>query len=117
MRTSASVNGRAAKMSTAASAGAPPTEDRPLVVLTVRDVAERFRVPISWVYERTRGRGADRIPHRKMGKYLRFIDTEVEEWFRNLPGSDLKNAAPNATVPSTQNHLSEPFQRRKNGSH
>jgi hypothetical protein len=55
-------------------------------VLTVDDVAIRYKVPKSWVYERTRGRGTDRIPHRKMGKYLRFLAKEVDEWFKNLPG-------------------------------
>jgi len=57
------------------------------LVLTVKDVARRFQVPISWVYERTRRRGSDRIPHRKMGKYLRFLAVEVDEWFKNLPGN------------------------------
>lgn len=33
-----------------------------------------------------RGSGGDRIPHRKMGKYLRFLENEVENWFKNLPG-------------------------------
>jgi len=54
-------------------------------VLTVDDVALRYKVPKSWVYERTRCRVADRIPHRKMGKYLRFLTKEVDEWFKNLP--------------------------------
>lgn len=63
-----------------------PNEDAPAAVLTVADVALRFKVPVSWIYARTRSRGADRIPHRKMGKYLRFLASEVDEWFRNLPG-------------------------------
>lgn len=60
--------------------------DRPRAVLTVREVAERLRVPASWIYDRTRRRGSDRIPHRKMGKYLRFLAAEVDEWFKSLPG-------------------------------
>jgi excisionase family DNA binding protein len=56
------------------------------MVLTAQEVAERLRVPVSWVYERTRRRGPGCIPHRKMGKYLRFLAEEVDDWFRSLPG-------------------------------
>ena len=31
-----------------------------------------MKVPKSWVYERTRGRGPDQLPFIKLGKYLRF---------------------------------------------
>ena len=31
-------------------------------LLTVEEVAELLRVPVSWVYDRTRSRGVDRIP-------------------------------------------------------
>jgi len=37
-------------------------------LLTVGEVAELLKVPISWVYERTRRRGIERIPHFKVGK-------------------------------------------------
>jgi excisionase family DNA binding protein len=57
-----------------------------LQVLTVKDVAARLQVPVSWIYDRTRRRGNGRMPHRKLGKYLRFLATEVDDWFRNLPG-------------------------------
>jgi excisionase family DNA binding protein len=43
-----------------------------LELLTVADVAALFKVSKSWVYEHTRCRGADRIPHIKIGKYVRF---------------------------------------------
>ena len=46
-------------------------------LLTVHDVAEFLRVPVSWVYERTRRRGADRLPHLKIGKYLRFFSSDI----------------------------------------
>jgi predicted DNA-binding transcriptional regulator AlpA len=51
------------------------------------DVAETARVlhvPVSWVYERTRRRGKERIPHRKLGKYLRFERAEVRAWADTL---------------------------------
>jgi excisionase family DNA binding protein len=44
------------------------------------DIAQLLQVPISWVYERTRRRGIERMPHFKLGKYLRFSKEEVSEW-------------------------------------
>ena len=37
-------------------------------ILTVAEVAQLLRVQPSWVYERTRGRSADRLPFVKLGK-------------------------------------------------
>ncbi len=54
-------------------------------LLTVDEVATIFKVPVSWVYERTRRRETERIPHKKLGKYLRFVESEVWAWFRQLP--------------------------------
>lgn len=53
-------------------------------LLTVAEVAAALKVPVSWVYERTRRAGTDRIPHFKLGKYLRFRWTTVREWLENL---------------------------------
>jgi excisionase family DNA binding protein len=44
-------------------------------LLTVADVAALLKVSKSWVYEHTRARGmprSDRLPHIKIGKYVRF---------------------------------------------
>jgi len=38
------------------------------------------KVPISWVYERTRRRGTEQLPHMKIGKYLRFRKEDVLGW-------------------------------------
>jgi excisionase family DNA binding protein len=54
------------------------------VLLTVHDVAEFLRVPPSWVYERTRRRGRDRLPHVKVGKYLRFRLSDLETYLETL---------------------------------
>ena len=51
-------------------------------LLTVLEVAELLRVPISWVYERTRGRGPAQLPHLKIGKYLRFEEPALTEFIR-----------------------------------
>lgn len=45
--------------------------------LTPEDVATRLGVSISWV----RKRSADgTLPHRKVGRYLRFIPSEIDAW-------------------------------------
>jgi excisionase family DNA binding protein len=49
-------------------------------LVTVRQIAEFLQVPNSWVYERTRRRGSERMPHFKLGKYLRFSKREVLDW-------------------------------------
>lgn len=49
-------------------------------LLTVADVAELLRVPVSWVYERTRQRGVNRLPGFRLGKYWRFRAVEVMSW-------------------------------------
>ena len=47
---------------------------------TVEEVAELLKVPKSWVYERTRRRGLDRLPHIKLGKYLRFEEPVIKQY-------------------------------------
>jgi len=46
-------------------------------LLTVEELATLLKVPRSWVYEHTRKRGAERLPHIKLGKYVRFVESEV----------------------------------------
>jgi excisionase family DNA binding protein len=44
-------------------------------LMTVAEVAALLKVSKSWVYEHTRTRSAprtDRLPHVKIGKYIRF---------------------------------------------
>ena len=55
-------------------------------LLTVAEVAQLLRVPPSWVYERTRLRGIARMPHFKLGKYLRFSESEVRDWLERIRG-------------------------------
>jgi excisionase family DNA binding protein len=49
-------------------------------LMTVEDVAGFLKVPRSWVYERTRRRGLERLPHIKLGKYLRFEEAALREF-------------------------------------
>ena len=45
----------------------------------VSEVASYLAVPKSWVYDRTQCKCSNRIPHFKIGKYLRF-DPDSEEF-------------------------------------
>ncbi len=49
-------------------------------LLTVEQVAEMWQLPRSWIYERTRRRGLEQLPHFKLGKYLRFEEKAVQEY-------------------------------------
>ncbi|MGA7462874.1 MAG: helix-turn-helix domain-containing protein [Candidatus Korobacteraceae bacterium] len=53
-------------------------------LMTVNEIAALLKVPPSWVYERARRRGRERIPHVKLGKYLRFSVAEVGTWVQSL---------------------------------
>jgi excisionase family DNA binding protein len=55
-------------------------------LLTVAEIARLLRVSVSWVYERTRLRGVARLPHFRLGKYLRFSEREVWEWLQRTRG-------------------------------
>ena len=52
-------------------------------LMTVSEIAAFLKVPVSWVYERTRRRGRERLPHVRLGKYLRFSIPEVKQWLQN----------------------------------
>ena len=62
----------------------PLVSPGPEALLTVHEVAEFLKVPVSWVYERTRRRGSEQLPHLKIGKYLRFRLHEVESYLEAL---------------------------------
>ena len=51
-------------------------------LMTVSEIAQFLKVPVSWVYERTRRVGIEQIPHLKLGKYLRFSVPEVKGWLQ-----------------------------------
>ena len=53
-------------------------------LMTVSEIACTLHVPVSWIYERTRRRGAERIPHIILGKYLRFEIGAVRKWLNGL---------------------------------
>jgi hypothetical protein len=53
-------------------------------LLTPSELAERLKVPKSWVFEQTRRRAISRnshpLPCIRLGKYLRFSWPRVCEW-------------------------------------
>ncbi len=49
-------------------------------LLTVEQVAEMWQLPRSWIYERTRRRGLEQLPHFKLGKYVRFEEKAVRQF-------------------------------------
>ena len=51
-------------------------------LLTVAEVAALLRVPISWVYGRTRKRSLERLPGYRLGKYWRFREDEILAWVK-----------------------------------
>jgi excisionase family DNA binding protein len=57
-----------------------PTPTPRSTLLTVEEVAGLLKVPVSWVYERTRQRGLNRLPGFRLGKYWRFREAEVFAW-------------------------------------
>lgn len=52
-------------------------------LMTVSEIASFLKVPVSWIYERTRRRGIERLPHMKLGKYLRFSMPEIKKWLEH----------------------------------
>ena len=55
-------------------------------LLTIQQVADLLHVPVSWVYERTRKRGLERIPGFRLGKYWRFRAEDVFAWLERQRG-------------------------------
>jgi predicted DNA-binding transcriptional regulator AlpA len=58
-------------------------------ILTVAETAHLLKLPVSSIYEKSRRRSANGstppLPCRRVGKYLRFLESEVLEWLENLP--------------------------------
>ena len=57
-------------------------------MITVIELANRLRVPASWVYSRTRETGPGTIPCLRVGKYLRFKEEQVLEWLKKKSEDD-----------------------------
>ena len=53
-------------------------------LLTADEVADLLAVPVTWVRESSRS-GA--IPCVRLGRYVRFEQTEVEAWLEGCPAT------------------------------
>ena len=59
-------------------------------LITPQELAEWLQVPLSWIYDRTRKSGPERLPFYKIGRYLRFSIPEIEDYLR-IKGTDPEN--------------------------
>jgi excisionase family DNA binding protein len=48
-------------------------------LISIKEMARKLAVPASWLYFRTR---TNDIPHYKVGKYVRFDESEVWDWLK-----------------------------------
>jgi excisionase family DNA binding protein len=56
----------------------------PGALLTVQEVAELLKVPVSWVYDHSRPGCSDPLPYVKVGKYLRFFAAEINAYLSGI---------------------------------
>lgn len=49
-------------------------------LLEAEDVAEMLGMSKDWIYGEVR---ADRIPHVRLGRYVRFREEAIEDWIRS----------------------------------
>jgi excisionase family DNA binding protein len=54
-----------------------PAPDR---LLDVKEAAVLLNVPESWIYQHVRTRAEDKLPHKKLGKYIRFSAQALTQW-------------------------------------
>lgn len=57
-------------------------------LLNPKQIAEILGVPVSWIYDRTRASNPNRIPHYKVGKYVRFSEEEVLDYVKTKAAGD-----------------------------
>jgi excisionase family DNA binding protein len=53
-------------------------------LLNADEVAAILHVARSWVYEETRN---GRLPHVRLGRYVRYRRTAIDEWVSSLEGT------------------------------
>lgn len=52
-------------------------------LLTVHELAAFLKVPLSWVYSRTREKGPDSIPRLMCGRYVRIPKQAAVKWLES----------------------------------
>jgi len=51
-------------------------------LLTISELAEKLKVTKSWLYAQSRIKGENSIPKLRVGKYIRFDESEVLQWLK-----------------------------------
>lgn len=64
-------------------------------LLSVEELAEFLDVPKSWIYRKTFER---KIPHVKLGKYVRFHPEEIEQWVKEKEVGSFKSLSDESTT-------------------
>ena len=54
----------------------------------IKAIAKKLDVPKSWVYSRTR---TGEIPHYKVGKYVKFNESEVMRWIKERQKQNIES--------------------------
>ena len=57
--------------------------DKNTVLYSVPEAASKLHLPPKWFYERTR---KNAIPHRRLGKHVRFSESDLEAIIENAQG-------------------------------
>ena len=52
-------------------------------LLDVREAAALLNVRESWIYQHVRERAEDKLPHIKLGKYIRFSTQALTQWLES----------------------------------
>lgn len=58
-------------------------------LINVKELATLLKVPVSWIYDRTRNGGPEKIPHYKIGKYIRFSPAQIATYLDRIKSRDL----------------------------
>jgi excisionase family DNA binding protein len=60
--------------------GASSNGHAPAALLNVDELAVALKVPKSWIYDQTRRKTKNHIPHIRVGRYPRFVLSDVLAW-------------------------------------
>lgn len=58
-------------------------------LMTPRQLAEYLNVSLCWIYGHTWTGAGQQLPHLKVGKYLRFRQSQVDAWLAEQGGDTL----------------------------
>jgi excisionase family DNA binding protein len=53
-------------------------------LITISELSQRLKVPVSWIYSRSREKGEGTIPLMRVGKHLRFNYEDVRQWLQGI---------------------------------